>query len=147
MPEDIYGKNIVVRPDPLARSETFVLTTNGGQVSLAQNVNVNYNQALQRVFELGSFDIYMASGRTAGTLQIGRILGGPGLNLRQILGDDFYIVDGSQGGVMTFTDTNTGNRIVCSGCYATSESIGADANGITVVESVNIEFQSMSING
>jgi len=147
MATDIYGKKIDTLANELARSENYVLQTGRGKIALAQNVNYNYNQQLQRVYELGSSDIIMASGRTGGTLQIGRVIGIDSENkktLRGILGKKFYHVDGTSGGELTLipksrSDTPMVKNMIY-GAFVTSESGGVDANGVTVIQNVSIEF-------
>jgi hypothetical protein len=43
--------------------------------SLVQNLNVNYQQAVNQVFEIGSNNRYYVVGRTSGTIGFGRIVG------------------------------------------------------------------------
>lgn len=42
---------------------------------LMQNVGINYQQNVQRLYELGSNRIYYVAGRTAGNAAIGRVIG------------------------------------------------------------------------
>jgi hypothetical protein len=146
---DIFNKNITTRPGPLARAETVQVFINGGgdPVGLAQSVQITYGQQLQRVYELGTFDTYMVSGRTQGSLQIARFIGTTqsGLTLRQILGDDFFVVDGGSGGTLLLKDPVTGVAYECKGCYVASQSVGVDAQGTVITENVSVEFQSLTV--
>ena len=147
---DIFNKNIVTRSGPLARSETVQVSIGGNIIGLAQSVQITYGQQLQRVYELGTFDTYMVSGRTQGSLQIARFIGvsaQSGLTLRQILGDDFYVVDGQGGGTLLLKETNTAVNVSyeCKGCYVASQSVGVDAQGTVITENVSIEFQSLTV--
>lgn len=148
---DIFNKNIVTRGGPLARSETVQVSIDGNIIGLAQSVQITYGQQLQRVYELGTFDTYMVSGRTQGSLQIARFIGvssQSGLTLRQILGDTFYEVDNNNtGGTLLLRETNPAVNVSyeCKGCYVASQSVGVDAQGTVITENVSIEFQSLTV--
>lgn len=155
---DIFNKDVVVKQGPLARSETAALYVNDKRVALAQQVNINYGVALQNVYELGSVDYYMVSGRTRGQMSIARVVGvvGPaagvdsGTTLRQILPDtlpeSFWEVDGSVGGVLTIEDTATGVKFKCSGCYVSDYATSVAADGSIMNENVNIMFHKLEID-
>jgi hypothetical protein len=173
MPLDIFGKNVKVAAGPLGRAETFEVyigaegSSSQAFVGLAQGVQNSYNQPLQRVYELGSFNHYMVSGRPIGTLSITRLVGtavgdplaGGGVGgaafptivslFESVAGPTvsnvFFKVDGSRGGVMTFRERTTGAKWICSGCYVTQESTGVDANGILVSEQIAIEYQRLEM--
>jgi len=154
---DIFGKNIKAAPGPIGRAETYEVyvgvpgTSGSSFVGLTQGIQNSYNQPLQRVYELGSFNTYMVSGRPIGTLSITRLVGlavgADNPTLLTLLSDAFLQVDGSGGGTMTFKERTTGQEWVCSGCYVTQESSGVDANGILVSEQVAIEYQSLKMSG
>jgi len=166
MAGDIFGKSVVSKGGPLARSETCALyiggdTSPGSMIGLAQNVQITYGQQLQRVYELGSQNTFMVSGRTQGSLQMARIIGQQDLlsagtsTLFATLGEDFFEVQGSAegnqcagnpGGTLTLQDKCTNVTYVCSGCYVTQSSVGVDANGSVVTENVSIEFQRLDIS-
>lgn len=158
---DIFNKDIVSRQGPLARSETAALFIGGTRIGLAQNVNLNYGQALQRVYELGSFDIYMVSGRTQGQMQISRVIGltgaGAGTTTGSTMFDiltnatsdptqSFFIADGSKGGELTFKDSATNVEFKCTGCYVMDYTVGVTADGSIVNENVTILFQKLEID-
>ena len=156
MAKDIFGKNVLVSPGPLARAETFeVYVGDPGSstfIGLAQGVQNSYSQPLQRVNELGSFRAYMVSGRPDGSLSITRLVGKPGggvpattlISLFQnIAGGNFLEIDGSRGGTITLKDRITGAQWVASGCYITQETTGVDANGVMVSEQIAIQYQKL----
>jgi hypothetical protein len=168
---DIFGKNIAVSPGPIGRAETFevYIGQTGGNASifvgLAQGVQCSYNQPLQRIYELGSFNAYMVSGRSIGNMSITRLVG-------KALGDTggasaasptlvslfaragggvgnanpFFNVDGGAGGRMVFIERTSGAKWTANGCYVTQESTGVDANGILVSEQIAIEFHSLEMD-
>jgi len=47
---------------------------------LIQNVEIRYEQNINRIWEVGSPKVFFIAGRTAGTMQIARIIGGKGIN-------------------------------------------------------------------
>ena len=153
---DIFNKGIVAKKGPLARAETMQILVDGQMIALAQNVNINYGQQLQPVYQLGNFDSWMVSGRTQGNITMSRVVGSPnggagGANrtIRDILPDDegksFWEADGSQGGVLTLHDGAVDVDYLCKGCYVNNAGVGADANGSVVVENVSMMIQSLEI--
>jgi len=152
---DIFNKNITPRKGPLARAETMGVFINSGLVGLAQNVSINYGQQIQPVYELGTFDAWMVSGRTQGQVSMARVIGNSTSDntgqtpfdrtLRSILGSEFWEVDGGAGGVLTLKDSETGVEYKCSGCYINNAGVGADANGSVVVENISMMIQLLQI--
>jgi len=131
-------------------AKLFLNSASGTPIGLAQSVQITYGQQLQRVFELGSYNTYMVSGRTQGSMQIARFVGvsgNAGLTLRAILGDKFYVADGGQGGVLVVADQSAGINVQykCIGCYVASQSVGVDAQGTVITENVSMEFQSLEV--
>ena len=143
---DIFNKDVVVGEGPLARSETMVVSTDSGTIGLAQNVSINYNQPLQRVYELGTSKTFMVSGRTQGNASIGRIIG-ENETLPTVLGEDFFKVDGGKGGTLVLKDQASGTTLTCIGCYVSGYSTSTDANGSIVTEQITIDFQSLETTG
>ena len=153
--KDIYGKAVTVQQGPLAKSETTKIFIGGAKdpVGLAQNVQIGYGQALTRVYEIGSLNTYMVSGRTQGTVSMDRMVGkssNGNKTLRQILGDDFFVVEQggdskNAGGVMRLKDQTVGVEYICTGCYVTQSSTGIDSNGSIVTENISMEVQKVEV--
>ena len=144
---DIFNKKVEVAGGPIARSETMIVSTDsGGTIGLAQNVSINYNQPLQRVYELGTSKTFMVSGRTTGSASIGRIIG-ENQTLPTVLGEAFFNVDGEKGGVLILKDIASETTLTCSGCYVSGYSTSTDANGSIVTEQITIDFQSLETKG
>ena len=76
MGQDIFGRNIEYKDtyDPL-KTGASKLTISGLQAEgyLIQDVSVNYGQALQRLYELGSTFVYFVAGRPEGDASFGKL--------------------------------------------------------------------------
>jgi hypothetical protein len=74
---DIYGRSVVpvggVYSSDTARM-TISSATQTGVGALVQQVEMNYTQAVNQIFELGSNSVYMNLGRAVGQLTVGKIL-------------------------------------------------------------------------
>ena len=74
---DIFGRTVVpvggVYASDTARM-TISSATTTGVGALVQNVEAQYTQAVNQIFELGSNSVYMNLGRAVGQLTVGKIL-------------------------------------------------------------------------
>jgi hypothetical protein len=74
---DIYGRS-VVPVGGVYSSDTARMTISSaletGVGALVQQVEMNYTQAVNQIFELGSNSVYMNLGRAVGQLTVGKIL-------------------------------------------------------------------------
>lgn len=167
--EDIFGLTQKSVGGQFARGDTFILrkgNVNGGGgeiIGLAQNVSVGFSRPLQQIFELGSSDVAMSSGRPQGQLNIARVIGkmnndGGSLTLIDLLGDEFYKMNGeAKGGFLTASPLSgksgllqgdptaiNGPAIELVGCFVVGEQFGGSAQDVVIIESVQIQFISMS---
>jgi len=76
---DIFGYKRNAKPDGVFSSEDSSLTIGDANKAaagyLVQNWNVEYNQDVQELFEIGSNRLYWAKGRPVGRGVVGRIVG------------------------------------------------------------------------
>lgn len=77
MAADIFGRESSTFGGAFA-ADAATMTFAGagsGAGTLVQTVNINYQQQIQQLYEIGSNQIYHVGGRTQGTGSIGRIIG------------------------------------------------------------------------
>lgn len=82
MPADIFGRESSTFGGAFAADAATMTFAGGaagataaGSGTLVQTVNVNYQQQIQKLYEVGSNQIYHVGGRTQGTGSIARIIG------------------------------------------------------------------------
>ena len=81
MATDIYGRVIDLGTPMAADATRLLLNTTGGidqEEELVQNFASQYQQNINRLWEVGSANTYFIAGRTQGSLAIKRIIGGQG---------------------------------------------------------------------
>ena len=149
---DIFGKNVQYGRTTISVSEEMTLILPGSPDTigfLVQGVTIQYGQAINRIYEIGSHYTYFAPGRSAGSCQINRIVGNA--DLATMLG-------GAGTGMFNANPDQTNKQIILkdnkngivyklSGCVVETYSTSTDANGVLVQEGVAVQFASMEILG
>jgi len=153
---DIFGKNQKYTPLDFTTSDLMVLQVGlipPGDEYLVQNVAFQYNQPLNRIYEIGSSKVFFANGRSIGTLQIGRIVGQK--HIIELLGPPgvgVWSTDLSKGTpasrTVLFKKRGGGNlganlQYVLTGCIVESYGVATDANGLLVQENVSMQFAGL----
>ena len=75
---DIYGRTIDLGTPMAADATRLLLNEIGNEDLLVQNFAAQYQQNINRLWEVGSANTYFIAGRTQGSLAIKRIVGGQG---------------------------------------------------------------------
>lgn len=128
---DIYGR-IVELGQPLAADAMRLIFPDIGETDvLVQNVNIQYQQNVNRLWEVGSAKTFFIAGRTTGTGTISRVIGGQGFST------DFYKTYGDVCGIRG----NSVTMRVSAGCTATGE-MGAMTLVGVVVTSIGYAIQA-----
>lgn len=79
MAQDIFNR-VVDLGVPLAADATrLILPDIGDEDMMVQNVGIQYQQNVTRLWEVGSAKTYFIAGRTQGTMTIKRVVGGKGI--------------------------------------------------------------------
>lgn len=160
---DIFGKSQTFRATNIVTADEMALIVGTGADQLAggeflvQNVAIQYNQPLNRIFEIGTSYVYFAPGRSIGSVQIGRIIGRK--SLTAILGPTGQgpwttnLASGSAGS-RTLTFRNRGGGLaggglpiafIITGAVVDGYAVATDANGLLVQENVSIQYASLEI--
>jgi hypothetical protein len=117
---DIFGRNQPV--GGVLLSDQAIMTIAGagslGVGALVQNVELNYQQQVNSLFELGSNRIYQAMGRPVGQMTIGRIVGSS-----EWMAELFNSCSG--GGTVSFSGTS-------GGCFGVTGQFSRTAVGVFV---------------
>tara|TARA_Y100000310_G_C20369280_1_gene662767 strand:- start:26 stop:484 length:459 start_codon:yes stop_codon:yes gene_type:complete len=72
---DIFNRSGDAFGGAMSADASQITFTGGSAGLLAQNLQLNYNQAINRIWEIESNKTYYIAGRSAGTLGIARIIG------------------------------------------------------------------------
>ncbi len=160
---DIFGKDQKYAATNILTADIMRLKVGDlatGAEYLVQNVQIQYNQPINRIFEIGSSNVYFAPGRSVGSLQIGRIIGKESLvAVLGPVGTGVWTTNVEQGDAasrtLTFANTappGEGGALggfedaiawIISGGVVESYGLGADANGLLVQENVQIQFAGL----
>ncbi len=152
---DIFGKETKYKSTTFVTSENLKLTvSSGGNVQeeyLVQNISLQYNQPVNRLFEIGTSNIYFAPGRPLGSFQIGRIIGKyPITAIFGNFGEGIWSTDNRQDGAGTITlSSSIGNNVnyTLSGCVVEAYALASGANDLLIQENVTGQFASLSSSG
>jgi hypothetical protein len=71
---DIFGRQVDVG-DPMSADGVRLLVGNIGEDMLVQQVSTQYQQNINRLWEVGSAKTYFVAGRTQGQMQMRRVIG------------------------------------------------------------------------
>jgi len=168
---DIYGKNVQYKNTGLVTADEMILTIQGGGTTtagqtsnqfLVQSVIIQYNQPVNRVFEIGSSFVYFAPGRPIGNLQIGRIVGsklitallgqtGTGVwtaAAAEAAGDKTVTFrKGSAAGGSISGGNDADVQLHITGLIIESYGFQTDANGTLCQENISGQFASLTFGG
>jgi hypothetical protein len=81
MARDVFAREVEIGT-PLAADATRLLFAgdSAGDGLLVQNIAVNYQQNITRLWEVGSPQTFFFAGRTQGTIQMKKVVGGNGVS-------------------------------------------------------------------
>jgi len=130
----------------------FAPFTNTGVGLLIQNLGIQYNRQVTRLFEIGSPRQYYVDGRSEGTASIGRVLG-PGI-VQQVFYKRFGNVCNANSNVLFFKMSNTCESSVTSKAAATlhhvvitSFGLTTNAQSVLINEQLQMMFSFMDMDG
>jgi len=149
MGQDIFNHSRNAKAKAIASSEETVLTLGGSTEGyLIQGWNLQYQQTVQEIYELGSSNIYWVKGRPSGQGSINRIIGANDTG-GELLDQEAY--DVCSGGVNATFQLNTsgcGNdsstTLTVGGMLVQSVSFGSSVGQIAIQEGLNIRFASLT---
>ena len=129
---DVFGRNLSYGGGFQPEGTTINMTgITGG--AIVRNVTLGYEQAISRIWDLGSGKCYFIAGHTNGTWGLGKVAG-PGATIQAIAG---YTV--CKPGTITFNGTNGFCGNATAGRYTLNVVVTAQV-------SVSVQSEDMIIN-
>lgn len=144
MSRDVFNREVDLGT-PLAADATRLLFADIGQEDmLVQNVTVQYAQNINRLYEVGSAKTFFIAGRTQGTINIKRVIGGKGVSggFVKKYGD----VCNMASNVLAFsfeagcTDGSNVGSITASACVINSVAYSVAAADMIINEDISMMF-------
>lgn len=144
MARDIFNR-VVDLGQPLAADATrMLLPFVGDEDFMLQSVNLQYNQKISRLWEVGSNKTFFFAGRTEGNINAKRIVGNKNAALSFV--KQFGDVCNMAGNMLTLqldsgcTDFVSRGSIKASGCVINSVAYSIQAQEMIINEDVGIMF-------
>ena len=141
---DIFNKKPVSIQTPITADQCNIVW-DGTVVTSATNISVSYAQSVNRRHSIGNRDTIIFASQPQGQITISRLLT---TNYKQLFGTPSW--NGCAGGTLTFTlagcNASTAGTFTASGCIVTQYGAQAEAEGLTVVDSVTIEFLQLELS-
>lgn len=146
MPLDVYGRDVDLG-EPISADAARITIPNCSDNLLVQQLQVNYQQDVTRLYELGSPKIYFVRGRSQGQLTMGKIVGasGPSKACIQQYGDVCNIRGNNLGIDFSAGCASTGrkSRLSMNGCVITAIAYSVSTPDMIVNENVTMLFAYM----
>lgn len=147
---DIYGKDQEFRQTTFSTTDYVKLHVGNSQKVLVeflvQDINLNYQQPLQPIYEIGSRYGRLAPGRPIGQMSIGRIIGER--TISSVLGDTgsgMWSTDGAATDKTITIVLRNGMSYKLSGANIGNYGAQLNANNLLIQESVQITFIHLEI--
>jgi hypothetical protein len=152
--QDIFNRKTEFGQGNFVTADAMVLKVMSGGATekeyLVQQVAIQFNQPLNRIYEIGSPFVYFAPGRPVGTCQLGRIVGAH--SITKVLGPEatgVWTTEGEVGEkVMKFFKKGSGAgyalSYIMTGAVCESYAVATDANGLLLQENVSLQYASLS---
>lgn len=131
------------------RADLLKLKFDGvGPGMLVQNMNFNFQQQVQMIFEVGEPNVYYVGGHAQGSAQVSRIVG-PGVALGAFFskygdicqpGNCTFSAEGGCGGVSGRVNYTLQH------CVLTTVGAGVSAQEIVITESIGMMFANLDIS-
>ena len=139
---DIFGYNRTGASDVFVadRSKLTIVGVTG--VDLIQSWQVNYQQNIQPIYEIGSSRLFWAKSNPVGSGSIGRIVGSSFLKMSGEICDK-----GTTLQITNASGTCSGGSVglTCIGAICTNVGFSAQAGNPTVSEQVAFQFTALSV--
>lgn len=144
MSQDVFNRDVTLGT-PLAADATRLLFADIGEEDfLVQQVSIQYAQNINRLWEVGSSKVFFIAGRTQGTINIKRVIGGKGIagNFVQQYGD----VCNMAGNHITFaleagcTNASGVGTLTASACVINSVAYSVAAADMIINEDLSLMF-------
>jgi len=149
---DIYNRNIINTLQPITAD--MVLINWDGLLAQATQFSMQYNQPVNRRWTLGTNGAntcVIYPGRPSGSIQIQRLFADKNENIFKKPGFDvcsqpatiYIMLDGA---AVDPNCTVAGGEYVIRGGLVTSYGLAVEAEGLTLIDNLNIEFMQLEYN-
>ena len=149
---DVFKRKILDLKKPITAD--MVLIEWDGLLAQATNISLQYNQPVNRRWTLGTNGkntCVIYPGRPLGSLQIQRLFADDNENIFEKAGWDpcgdlaniHILLDGSS--ALENCDAKGGEYVV-RGALVTNYGLAAEAEGLTLIDNINIEFMQLDYN-
>jgi len=152
MATDIFHRAPLNIEKPIT-ADMVMIQWDSGAVAQATNLSLQYQQPINRRWTLGGVanSCVIYPGRPSGSIQIQRLMADEDENLFNNSGWDpcgtpatIYIM---LNGASAIPDcTTTGGEYIARGAFVTSYNFSAEADGLTIVDNISIEFMQLDYN-
>lgn len=77
---DVFNREVDLGTPLAAESTRLIIAGLTDEDMLAQSVSIQYSQSINRLWEVGSSKTFFIAGRTQGTVNVKRVVGGRGIS-------------------------------------------------------------------
>ena len=146
---DVFGRNVELGTPLAADSIRLLIPDIGNEDMLVQQLSLNYQQNINRLWEVGSPKTYFIAGRTEGNMSIKRVIGTSGIanafiakyaDVCNIAGNHMTL--SMTAGCGTTAGTDQGS-ITVSGCVLVSIAYSVQAQDMIINEDLGLRFAKM----
>lgn len=145
MSTDVFQKNTSTIASPRTADNAFINW--GGIVTAALNVNIGYNRGVSRHRTIGNQKAVLVTSQPAGQISIAQIVT---TDARELFSRPGW--DGCTPAELSLTlngcggDTSDPIKYTAIGCLVSGFNIGMEAEGVTIIQNVSIEFLQLLVN-
>ena len=129
-------------------SEFATVSAGGGQISLVQQVQVDYQQEIRPVFAVGDPNLYWVTGHPQGTVQIVRMAGKTGFFSAFKSGKcgriDSLSVNATQG-LVCAEGVGGGGTLSFTGAIVQGVQLNMQAGRVEIMEGVTVRVASLNV--
>ena len=160
---DIYQRNPITMLTPITADMVTInwapssqsTTPGDGEVMYATQLSIQYNQPVNRRWTLGAGAKNLCviyPGRPLGSIQIQRLFADTNLDVFGLAGwgtckdwaDITIDLSGASSSISEKCEGMDGGIFTCKSAIVTSYGLTAEAEGLTVMDNINIEFMQMT---
>ena len=142
MSQDIFKKNTSTIATPRTADNAFINW--GGIVTAALNVNIGYNRGVSRHRTIGNQKAVLVTSQPAGQISIAQIVT---TDAKELFSRPGW--DGCTPAELTLTLNNCDGKdpvkYTATGCLVSGFNIGMEAEGVTIIQNVSIEFLQLLV--
>jgi hypothetical protein len=149
MPTDVFNREVTLGTPLAAESTRLIIAGLTDEDMLAQNITIQYSQSINRLWEVGSPKTFFIAGRTQGTINVKRVVGGKGIAKQFIT--DYGDVCNMRGNVIKLSfDAGCDNssqigEVTASGVVINSIAYSVAAADMVVNEDLAMLFARLEI--